>query len=170
MEEEPPAGYAFSQSVDFIVPEEPEPITIIMKDRKTEVLVKKFAKDIRRGTPSEASPSEADRPLAGSVLQILNEDKTPTRALREGNGLKAGDSIIFTTQDQFKYLSGQLEAGKSYWLHEVSPADGYAYADDIPFTVSLYGDEDTVIMVDDPTHVILSKKRLREMKNFQETI
>lgn len=112
MEEEPPAGYAFSQSVDFIVPEEPEPITIIMKDRKTEVLVKKFAKDIRRGTPSEASPSEADRPLAGSVLQILNEDKTPTRALREGNGLKAGDSIIFTTQDQFKYLSGQLEAGK----------------------------------------------------------
>lgn len=160
VEEEPPAGYAFSQSVDFIVPEEPEPITIIMKDRKTEVLVKKFAKDIRRGTPSEASPSEADRPLAGSVLQILNEDKTPTRALREGNGLKAGDSIIFTTQDQFKYLSGQLEAGKSYWLHEVSPADGYAYADDIPFTVSLYGDEDTVIMVDDPTHVILSKKAI----------
>jgi hypothetical protein len=162
VEEEPPAGYALSQSINFTVPEEPESITITMKDRKTEVLIKKLAGNIRKGTPSET-----EKQLEGSVLQILNEDKTPAKALQDGNGLKAGEDLIFITKSQFEHLKGQLEAGKSYWLHEVCPADGYAYAEDIPFAVSLNGDMDVIVMIDEPTHVILSKKAITGNEELQ---
>ncbi|WP_349944904.1 SpaA isopeptide-forming pilin-related protein [Lacrimispora sp. BS-2] len=155
IEEEPPAGYAYSEKVTFTVPKEPTSITVIMEDKKTEILIKKV-----NGSLLTENPSNAVSQLPGSTLQILNEDKTPTKALRAGNGLNPGDDLIFTTGQQFEELKGQLEAGKNYWLHEVSPADGYAYAEDIPFTVSLNGDRDTVIMIDNPTHVILSKKAI----------
>ena len=155
IEEEPPAGYAYSQNVEFTVPQEPEPITITMKDKKTEVSVEKLGEAIIK-----ASPSEAARRLPGSTLQILNKDKTPAKALRNDNDFKAGDDLIFTTGDQLKEIKGQLVAGGNYWLHEVKPADGYAYAEDIAFTTSLNGHKDIVIMIDDPTHVILSKKAM----------
>ena len=155
VEEAPPAGFAISQSIDFTVPKEPEPITITMKDTQTKVLIKKLAGNIGKKTPSEA-----EKPLEGSVLQILNEDKTPAKALCDGNGLKAGEDLIFITNGQFQTLKGQLEAGKSYWLHEISPADGYAYGEDIPFAVSLNGVMDVIVMIDEPTHVILSKKTI----------
>ncbi len=155
IEEEPPSGYACSEKVTFTVPEEAETIMVMMKDRKTEVLIKKL-----KGSLLIETPSEAIRQLPGSVLQVLNEDKSPTKALRTGNGLNAGDDLIFTTGQQFEELKGQLEAGKNYWLHEVSPADGYAYAEDIPFTVSLKGGTDIIVMIDNPTHVILSKKTI----------
>lgn len=155
IEEEPPVGYAYSQNLEFTVPQEPEPITITMTDKKTEVSIEKLGDAI-----TKASPSEASSPLPGSILQILNEDKTPAKALRNDNDFKSGDDLIFTTGNQLKEIKGQLVAGKSYWLHEVKPADGYAYAEDIPFTISLNGDKDAVIMIDDPTHVILSKKAI----------
>jgi hypothetical protein len=154
-EEEPPAGYAYSESVIFAVPEEPGLITVVMKDKKTDVLVKKLKGSLLIGTPSEAASQ-----LPGSTLQILNEDKTPAKAIRDGSGLKAGAELIFTTGQQFEELKGQLKAGKDYWLHEISPTDGYAYAEDIRFTVSINGDEDVIVMIDDPTHVILSKKAI----------
>jgi len=152
-EEEPPAGYAYNESVTFTVPEEAETITVTMKDKKTEVEIQKLAKSL-----TESTPSEAARLLSGSTLQILNEDKTAAKAVRDGNGITAGDDLIFTTKSQFEVINGQLIAGKNYWLHEVKPADGYAYAEDVAFTVSLNGARDTVIMIDDPTHVILAKK------------
>ncbi len=154
-EEEPPAGYSYSESLTFTVPEEPGLITVVMKDKKTEVLIKKQKGALFIGTPSEAANQ-----LPGSTLQILNEDKTPARAIRNGNGFKAGEDLIFITGIQLKELKGQLEAGKKYWVHEISPADGYAYAEDIPFTVSINGDEDVIIMIDNPTHLILSKKAI----------
>ncbi len=154
-EEEPPAGYAYSESVTFTVPEEAETITVTMKDRKTEVEIQKLAKSLTESTPSEAAHS-----LFGSTLQILNKDKTAAKAVRDGNGITAGEDLIFTTGNEFEVLKGQLIAGKNYWLHEVRPADGYAYAEDIAFTVSLNGERNTVVMIDDPTHVILSKKAI----------
>jgi uncharacterized surface anchored protein len=154
-EEEPPAGYAYSESVTFTVPEEAETITVTMKDKKTEVEIHKLAKSL-----TESTPSEAAHPLSGSTLQILNEDKIAAKAVRDGNGITAGEDLIFTTGSQFEVLKGQLIAGKNYWLHEVRPADGYAYAEDIAFTVSLKGERNTVVMIDDTTHVILSKKAI----------
>ena len=153
IEEEPPAGYAFSQNLEFRVSQEPEAITVTMKDKKTEVAIEKLGEAI-----TKASPSEAASPLPGSTLQVLNEDKTPAKALHNDNDFKAGEDLIFTTGDQLKEIKGQLIAGGSYWLHEVKPADGYAYAEDIPFKISLNGHRDVVVMIDDPTHVILSKK------------
>ncbi len=154
VEEEPPAGYAYHDPITFTVPKEPETVTITMEDKKTEVEIRKLA-----GSPI-GTPSEAERQLPGSTLQILHEDKNPTKALRNENGLKTGDDLIFTTERKFEELKGQLEAGKSYWLHEIQPTDGYAYAEDTHFTVSLNGNKDTVIMVDKPTHAIFSKKAI----------
>ena len=93
-------------------------------------------------------------------LQILNADKSPAIAARTTEDFKAGEELIFTTGNQFKQLIGQLIAGQSYWLHEISPRDGYAYAEDVMFTVSLDGREDIVLMVDKPTQVIVSKKAI----------
>ncbi len=153
-EVEPPAGYAYHDPITFTVPKEPGTVTVTMEDKKTEVEIRKLAGSLI------GTPSEAERQLPGSTLQILNKDKTPAKALRDGNGLRAGEDLIFTTGNQFEELKGQLEAGKRYWLHEIQPTDGYAYAEDILFTVSLNGNKDTVIMIDEPTHVILSKKSM----------
>ena len=37
-----------------------------------------------------------------------------------------GKEIIFTTGETFTFLEKTLTAGKTYWLHEVEPAPGYA--------------------------------------------
>ncbi|WP_124068045.1 SpaA isopeptide-forming pilin-related protein [Clostridium sp. E02] len=157
IEKEPPAGYAFRPNVEFTVPLKPKPITVTMKDQKTWVEIRKL--DHRRiiATPNEATK---EGQLEGCILQILNEDKTPAKALRDDKGLKKGDFLIFTTRSQFEEFMGQLKAGKTYWLHEVKPQDGYAYAEDISFTVSLNGQRNIVVMIDDTTHVILSKKTI----------
>ena len=153
-EEEPPAGYGYCESVTFTVPETPDLITVVMKDKKTEVLIEKQKGSLLIGMPSEAVM------LQGSILQILNEDKTSAKAIRDGDGFRAEEDLIFITGIQLKELKGQLKAGGKYWVHEISPADGYAYAEDIPFTVSINGDEDVIIMIDKPTHLILSKKAI----------
>ena len=160
-EEEPPVGYACSESVTFTVPEIAETITVVIKDQKTEVEIQKLAKSLTVSTPSQTA-----RPLSGSTLQILNEDKTAAKAVRDGKGITDGEDLIFTTGSEFEVLKGQLMAGKNYWLHEVRPADGYAYAEDVSFTVSLNGKRNTVVMIDDPTHIILSKKTITGSGEF----
>ena len=125
-----------------------------MEDKPTNLLVEKLTEAM------VASPSEAEHQLSGFKLQILNADKSPAIAARTTEDFKAGEELIFTTGNQFKQLIGQLIAGQSYWLHEISPRNGYAYAEDVMFTVSLDGREDIVLMVDKPTQVIVSKKAI----------
>lgn len=154
IEEEPPEGYAYCQSIIFTVPMEPEKITVVMRDPKTTTIVEKLTTHLT----TEATPSEVQRQLPGFVLQILNRDKTPAKAIRDGSGFFMGEELIFTTTEEFKAIRGQLKAGCDYWLHEVKPRDGYAFAEDVLFTVAADGINGTVIMVDKPTHAILSKK------------
>lgn len=154
VEEKPPAGYGYCRSVVFSVPLIPEAITVRMKDKKTEVIVEKLV----LSSPANASPSEADKQKPGFILQILNRDKSPARAVRDFSGFKAGEELIFTTTQEFKIISGQLAAGGEYWLNEVKPRDGYALAEDVPFTVDRDGNREIVVMIDRPTHVVLSKK------------
>lgn len=45
-------------------------------------------------------------------------------------------------------------------LREVRPADGWAYAEDVPFKVSHDGTVDYVKMEDKPTHVVISKQEI----------
>lgn len=153
IEEEAPKGYAFTAPMGFIMPRGPEPLQLVMKDKKTEIYMEKLGKGLTPGTPSEAEGR-----LKGCLLQILNEDKTPARAIRTGEGFQKGEELIFTTGKEEKAVRGQLEAGKSYWLHEVRPADGYAYAEDVFFQVPKGAEKETVLMTDPQTRVILSKK------------
>ena len=153
-EVEPPSGYAYSKKIPFTVPQSPKTIEIVMEDKPTNLLVEKLTEAM------VASPSEAEHQLSGFKLQILNADKSPAIAARTTEDFKAGEELIFTTGNQFKQLIGQLIAGQSYWLHEISPRNGYAYAEDVMFTVSLDGREDIVLMVDKPTQVIVSKKAI----------
>lgn len=153
IEEEAPKGYSIMDPIAFTMPRGPEPLQLVMKDKKTEICIEKLRKGMSQGTPSEA-----EERLEGCILQILNEDKTPARAIRTGGGFQKGEELIFTTGKEKKALLGQLEAGKSYWLHEVRPAAGYAYAEDAAFQVPKGSEKETVLMTDPPTRVVLSKK------------
>ncbi len=82
--------------------------------------------------------------LAGAHLQILDE---------------SGNVVCEWTTDGNEFvLNATLIAGKSYVLHEVTPPPGYVCAADIPFTVSLDGTVDKILMIDDTTKVELSKE------------
>ena len=155
IEEDPPAGYAYSEKMEFMVPREATNLTVTMKDKNTTIFIKKTARAHTIGTPSEAESL-----LPGNILQILNEDKSPAKAIRDSDTYKIGEDLIFTTTEEMKVIKGQLLAGHQYWIHEVKPAKGYSYGEDVPFTVSMDGKFDEVIMVNDETHVILSKKSI----------
>ncbi|GLB27171.1 hypothetical protein LXJ15735_34120 [Lacrimispora xylanolytica] len=161
IEEEPPAGYAYSEKIEFMVPREPTKLTVTMKDKKTTIIIKKTARAHANGTPSEAESL-----LPGNILQILNEDKSPAKAIRNSDTYKIGEELIFTTTEEMKVIKGQLLAGHQYWIHEVKPAKGYSYGEDVPFTVSLDGKFDEVLMVNDETHVILSKKSIKDQNEL----
>lgn len=59
-----------------------------------------------------------------------------------------------TTGNQW---TGVLEAGKTYYLHEVTPPEGYQPAEDVRFTVGYYGERVEVVMKDQPTDVEVKK-------------
>lgn len=119
-----------------------------MKDDTTKVKIYKN-EYVKTATSANA---DSGKPVVGSTLQILNEDKTPA--------LYHGEEIIFTTGEIYKLFEKTLLAGKTYWLHEVKPAPGYAYAEDVKFRVSTDGSVDVVLMEDKPTDVSLSKKSI----------
>lgn len=174
VEDIPPAGYIQAKSVIFTVPKEPKPVYIVMEDRPTEVVIKKLIEGLESDTGTDRESYKEFKELEqgriqlqGFVLQILNLDGSPAKAIQEGGGFLAGKNLIFTVGEgqgeeiqMFRLLKGQLEAGKGYLLHEVKPRPGYACADDIPFTVGMdeYGCE--IIMIDRPTHVTVTKKDL----------
>ena len=135
----PADGYAIANEISFTISLDGSVDTVTMKDDTTKVEIHKN----QHGTVT---------PIPGSVLQILNEDKTPA--------FFHGKEIMITTAEEAAWLEKVLIAGKTYWLHEVTPAPGYAYADDIRFTVSMDGTVDQVVMEDKPTDVILSKKEI----------
>lgn len=135
----PADGYAIANEISFTISLDGSVDTVTMKDDTTKVEIHKN----QYGTVT---------PVPGSVLQILNEDKTPA--------LFNGKEIVITTAEEAARLEKVLIAGRTYWLHEVTPAPGYAYADDIRFTVSMDGTVDQVVMEDKPTDVILSKKEI----------
>lgn len=156
VEEEPPEGYAYCRSIPFTVPEKAETVTVIMRDKKTEVIIEKLT----AASPSSAAGEEIQKQRPGFILQILNRDKTPAKALRNFSGFQAGEKLIFTTTDEFKVISGQLKAGEEYWLHEIKPRAGYGYAEDVPFSILKEEGREAVVMLDKPTHVVISKKEI----------
>ena len=82
--------------------------------------------------------------IAGVVLQFIDKDG---RIVREWETTKAAYEI-----------GAELTAGETYALHEKSAPPGYLLAEDITFTVPLYGIKKEITMIDAPTSVEIEKK------------
>lgn len=142
----PADGFVKAEEIVFTVSLDGTVDLVEMKDDTTKVQIHKNEFVATPSTPSQAG---GGKPLAGAVLQILNEDKTPA--------LYQGKEMIFTTGERFAFFEKQLIAGNTYYLHEVKPAPGFAYAEDVKFTVSEDGSVDVVVMEDKPTAVSITK-------------
>lgn len=153
----PADGFVIANDIQFTVNHDGSVNYVEMKDDTTKV---KIFKNVLEVPNDSATSSEARRktPLAGAVLQILNEDKTPV--------FYEGREMIFTTGESFTLFEKQLVAGKTYWLHEVKPAPGYGYADDVKFTVSEDGSVDIVEMEDKPTIAAITKTDITGSKEI----
>ena len=125
-----PDGFAYSEDITFTVNEDGTVDKVVMQDKKTHVSVSKT--DITTGNE-----------LPGAHLIIKD---------------KNGNTVAeWTSTDKPYELVGILKAGESYTLIEEAAPDGYAYAEEINFTVSKDGSIDRVIMEDKPTHISISK-------------
>ena len=141
----PRDGYAFAEKISFFVTEDGIIQQVAMKDKDTKLRIHKV------------EDPEGKKDLPGAVLQILNEDKTPAKAVCSDGDFQEGELLIFRSEEAPKEIFKQLCAGRRYFLHEVKPPSGYAYAEDVPFTVSMDGRMDEVWMEDRQTHVLVSK-------------
>ena len=156
----PADGFVIAHAITFTISHDGSVDYVEMEDDTTKVRIYKN-RYVEAATPSDAlpaTPSDAEDeepqaiPVAGAVLQILNEDRTPA--------LYQGKEMIFTTGETFTLFEKQLISGNTYWLHEIEPAPGYGYSEDVKFTVSKDGRIDVVVMEDRQTKAVLSKKAI----------
>ena len=97
----------------------------------------------------KTSVNDPSHILPGGTFQVLDEDKNPVTDILDGNEFGIGYD--------WKQWTGVLEAGKTYYLHEVTPPEGYQPAEDVRFTVGYYGERVEVVMKDQPTDVEIKK-------------
>lgn len=133
----PPLGYVTNpnaQSFEFTgsEPTEVTKFTMTFTDEVTKVTVSK--KDI---TNSEELP--------GADLEIRDKD---------GNVVDS-----WTSGEETHYVEG-LHVGETYTLTETRPADGYATAETVEFTIQDTAEIQPVEMFDQPTQVSVSKKNV----------
>ena len=102
--------------------------------------------------------------IAADLKTKVSLSKTEITGKRELPGChmrlkdQYGEELISWVSGEEPYrLEGFLMPGGIYYLEETYPREGYAYAEEIRFTVSLDGSTDTVVMKDCPTHVFISK-------------
>lgn len=152
IEKNPTEGFAYEEDIKFSVNEDGAFDVVVMEDKPNTEHIYKLA------TASEAAPDfKHHGNQAGAIMQILDADKQPVKAIRDDNLFKVGEDLNFTTTNEFTVITKQLIVDTAYYLHELTPPVGLAYAEDVPFTVSHDGTIDTVIMWDIPTHVVISK-------------
>ena len=125
-------GEELTNVLSFTLNEEASLDGIGVADRKTKVSITKT--DL------------GGRELPGAHLVLKDAD---------GNVVDEWDST-----DTPLVIEGVLKPGESYTLYEEAAPDGYAYAEEITFTVSEDGTPDAVSMQDKPTQVEISKKAL----------
>ncbi|WP_251497329.1 collagen binding domain-containing protein [Otoolea muris] len=149
-EKETVDGYYYSRDITFTVNRDGRPQTVEMQNREVTVAT----------PPDKPEEPDAEKPviwllkhtigdpehiLKGGTFQVLSEDKT--------------EVLIdnFTMDGTWQQWDTMLQADHSYWLHEVTPPEGYATAEDVKFTVSHYGEDIQVDMADEPTNVVIKK-------------
>ena len=81
--------------------------------------------------------------LPGAQIEILDQS---------GNVIES-----WISADHPHEIIGTLTPGKSYIMRETGAPDGFAYAEEIPFTVSEDGTVERISMQDKPTHVEITK-------------
>ena len=81
--------------------------------------------------------------LPGAQIEILDQS---------GNVIESWISAAHPHE-----IIGTLTPGLSYILRETGAPDGFAYAEEIPFTVSEDGTVERIFMQDKPTHVEITK-------------
>ena len=138
-EESAPEGYSYASDIEFVV-EESQTTTVSMCDEATVVSISK----------KDSSTLEE---IEGATLEIIDS---------EGNIIEE-----FISQDEPHVMTGILNAGETYTLHEVSAPEGYILAKDVEFTVNrnseityveMKDDEEvevTVTKTDDTTRILL---------------
>lgn len=126
-EDTAPDGWGYASDIIFTVSENGMKETVVMIDKPTHVRVRKT--DITGETE-----------VPGAILQILDEE-----------GLVIEEWVSGTQPHD---IVGILKAGGEYCLHEEYAPNGYAYAEDVRFVVSMDGTIDPVIMKDEkkPVH------------------
>ena len=112
---------------------------VVMVDKPTHIVLSK-----KKITNSEELP--------GALLQVVDKD---------GNVVEE-----WISTDKPHEIVAKLVVDESYVLREVRPADGWAYAEDVPFKVSHDGTVDYVKMEDKPTHVVISKQEITGSKEL----
>jgi uncharacterized surface anchored protein len=132
-ETKPADGYTTAESIQFTVSDTGEVQTQTMKDDTTKV---EFSKKTLTGSDE----------LEGCQLQVTDKD---------GNVIDS-----WTSTNEAHLIEGKLIVGETYTFTETKPADGYATANSIVFTVSDTGEVQTQTMKDDTTKVEFSKKTL----------
>lgn len=123
-------GYAYAEEIRFTVNEEGCIEKVRMEDRPTDIVIRKT--DLVTGGE-----------LPGAQLVLTDENGTVVDQWVSG--------------DRPHEIKGKLTAGKTYILHEEAPPEGYAWAEDVIFTVSGDGKTDMVQMDDKPTRVVIHK-------------
>ncbi|MGN1144150.1 MAG: collagen binding domain-containing protein, partial [Anaerovoracaceae bacterium] len=116
-----PDGYAVAEEITFTISAEGTNDKVIMKDDTTKVYISKM--DIT---------NNAELPGAHLVL-------------KDSEGEVVAD---WTSTGKPKQIIGQLIAGASYTLSEISAPAGYDLAEDVTFTVNMDGTIQTVVMED----------------------
>jgi len=149
-EKETVDGYYYSRDISFTVNEDGRPQSVEMRNREIIVVTPPEGPEEPDGEKPiiwllKHEAGDSDHILKGGTFQVLSEDKE--------------DVLIdsFTMDGTWKEWDAVLQADHSYWLHEVTPPEGYAAAEDVKFTVSHYGEEVKVDMEDEPTDVVFKK-------------
>lgn len=125
-----PDGYGYAETITFTVSKDGSIDKVVMNDKPTEEV---FSKTDITG----------EKELPGARMQVLDQ---------YGNIV---DSWISTEKPH--KITGKLVAGETYTLHEENAPSGYAYSEDITFTVPKDGSLQKVTMKDKPTHVEFTK-------------
>ena len=117
-----PDGYAIAEDIEFTVSSDGTVTNVVMKDEQTQVQIIKI----------DASTGDT---LRGARL-----------ALKDAEGNTIDD---WYTTSMPKTFTGELKAGETYTLTELSAPYGYNLAEDIPFVVNTDGEMQTITMEDE---------------------
>lgn len=153
VEHRAPDGFVVSAEVVFTVSKDGRIDQVEMADDTTKVKI--YKNEFATAANASAASGQA---VAGALLQILNEDKTPALAVTDYGGWKTGERLVFTTAKAAKEVEKQLKAGAVYYLRELVPAPGYAYAEDVKFKAGEDGSIVLVEMLDKKTKLLIHKR------------